>query len=239
MLTSEQLDEVSAVKKGGFIDNIGQRARKKMHEQFIEIVRPESDSILDVGASARPAFKCSNYLEFIYPELNITALGLGDQNEMWEKLYPNIPYINGNALALPFEDKSFDIVYSHAVIEHVGSFENQTKMIYEAIRVARKAVWITTPYRWHPIEFHTILPMIHWLPKQVHRFLLKISKKRKYFASEDTLNLLDIKCFMKALRIAETIQAASGNTIWVTKSKIHVSKFMGFTGNLLLHVEIL
>lgn len=238
MLTAQQLDEVSKAKKGGFLDRIGERARERMHDKFMELVKPQNSSILDVGASADPAFKGSNYLESAYPTLNITALGLGEQNATWEKLYPNITYIHGDALSLPFEDNSFDVVYSHAVIEHVGSFANQTMMIHEAIRVARKAVWITTPYRWHPAEFHTVLPFIHWLPKPLHRSLLKILG-RKYFASENTLNLLDKKTFIRAIRIAETVRADSGKSRWALKSNIHVSKFIGFTGNLLLHIKIL
>jgi ubiquinone/menaquinone biosynthesis C-methylase UbiE len=229
MLTTEQLDEVSAASKGGIIDKLGQRARANMHSKFFQVVNPDSDdTILDVGASANPAFIASNYLEWAYPTLKITALGLGEENPTWQKLYPSVPYIHGTALELPFEDNSFDVVYSHAVIEHVGSFDNQVKMISEAIRVARKSVWITTPYRWHPVEFHTVLPLIHWLPKPIHRYFLQ-KLGLNYFSTEETLNLLDRKSLNTAVQLA---QPKKGQ-----EAKIHISKFLGFSANLLLHIK--
>jgi ubiquinone/menaquinone biosynthesis C-methylase UbiE len=171
----------------------------------------------------------SNFLEFAYPNLNITAVGLGEETEVWKKLYPKVPYIKGCALNLPFENNSFDVVYSHAVIEHVGNFENQTRMIKEAIRVARKSVWITTPNRWHPLEFHTILPLIHWLPKKIHRQLLS-KLGREYFSNEKVLNLMSEKELYKAIKLQSRYAFMT--------FKIHRSRFMGFTENLLLHIKI-
>ena len=230
MLNNEQLDEVSMATKGGIIDKIVQRARARMHQQFIKLVDPQNhETILDVGASANPAFIASNYLEHAYPFLNITACGLGYDNPHWRKLYPKINYFHGDARHLPFEDKSFDIVYTHAVIEHVGNFYNQAYMIREAVRVARRAVWITTPNRWHPIEFHTVLPLIHWLPKPLHRKLLK-KLGRNYFANENTLNLLDKQTLLDAIEVAQQMVVVR------LEANIHVSRFLGLTANLLLHI---
>lgn len=232
MLTEEQIDEVSLVSKNGILDRISRRARAHIHEKFMQIVRPSShDSILDVGASAKPALMSSNYLEWANPELSITAVGLGKENPLWKKHYPFVPYIHGNALDLPFPDKSFDIVYSHAVIEHAGNFENQIKMIAEALRVARKTVWMTTPNRWHPVEFHTVLPLIHWLPKPLHRYFLK-KIGLNYFSSEDTLNLLDQKTLRLAVNKAKFFMPEK------MTADIHSSRFLGFCGNLLLHVSM-
>ncbi len=55
------------------------------------------------------------------------------------------------------------------MIEHVGPRERQALFVSEAIRVARR-VFVTTPNRWFPIEVHTRLPVVHWLPDAVaHR----------------------------------------------------------------------
>jgi hypothetical protein len=41
--------------------------------------------------------------------------------------------------------------------------------VAEALRVARRA-FVTTPNRWFPIEVHTLLPLVHWLPEPMaHR----------------------------------------------------------------------
>jgi len=86
-----------------------------------------------------------------------------------EKEYKGLKFKQGNALSTPFADNSFELVFSSAVIEHVGSLENQNQFIKELVRISKKYVFITTPNRYYPIEFHTILPIIHWLPKKIHR----------------------------------------------------------------------
>jgi hypothetical protein len=40
----------------------------------------------------------------------------------------------------------------------------QQAFVREALRVGRR-VFLTTPNRWFPIELHTRLPLVHWLPK--------------------------------------------------------------------------
>ena len=70
----------------------------------------------------------------------------------------------GDACALPFADQAFDVVFSNAVIEHVGDVGRQRQFVAEALRVGRR-VFITTPNRWFPIEVHTRLPLVHWLPR--------------------------------------------------------------------------
>ena len=59
---------------------------------------------------------------------------------------------------------ALDVVFSNAVIEHVGGREEQRRFVAEALRVGRRA-FVTTPNRWFPIEVHTRLPLVHWLPE--------------------------------------------------------------------------
>jgi SAM-dependent methyltransferase len=62
--------------------------------------------------------------------------------------------VQGDACALPFADGEFDIVFSNAVIEHVGDRERQRQLVSEALRVGRR-IFITTPNCRFPIEVHT------------------------------------------------------------------------------------
>ena len=65
---------------------------------------------------------------------------------------------------LPFADGEFDLCFSNAVIEHVaGGREGQRQFVDELCRVAGR-VFVTTPNRWFPIDPHTLLPFVHWLP---------------------------------------------------------------------------
>ena len=61
-------------------------------------------------------------------------------------------------------------MFSAAVIGHIGSLKSE-KNGAECFRVCKKGVFITTPM-WHPIEVHTLLPLLHWFPKRIHRYIL-------------------------------------------------------------------
>ena len=80
-------------------------------------------------------------------------------------------------------------MHAAAVIEHVGSFARQCGFLRECCRVARRAVFVTTPNRWFPVEFHTVLPVVHWLPKPIFRGLMRRTG-RGFFAEEANLNLM-------------------------------------------------
>jgi len=125
----------------------------------------------------------------LYPHKNrITAAGIDDASFL-ENLYPGMTFTQANALALPFDDASFDLVHSSAVLEHVGSFLNQTKMVDECLRVARRGVCITTPNRWFPVEVHTQAPLVHWLPKPMCRTIYR-KTSYAFFGDEANLNLM-------------------------------------------------
>jgi hypothetical protein len=84
---------------------------------------------------------------------------------------PRFTAIEGDATALPFSDRSFDIAFSNSVIEHVGTWERQQAFAHEARRVADR-LWIQTPARSFPIEAHLLAPFIQYLPKSMqHRIV--------------------------------------------------------------------
>lgn len=169
---------------------IAYKARLEMFSIFMEEFAPSKvDSILDIGATSDRDYSTSNYFEVLYPyKASITCCGLDDASFL-EKNYPGIIFIQASGLELPFKDQSFDYVHSSAVIEHVGSFKNQSRFIQECARVARKGLCITTPNRWFPVEFHTGLPLIHWLPKQTGRWLFSCLGQ-KFYSEEANLNLI-------------------------------------------------
>ena len=67
------------------------------------------------------------------------------------------------------------------------------------IKLSKKVFVISTPNRYYPIDFHTKIPFLHWLPKTYHRQILKIIGL-SFYAQEENLNLLskkDLILFMK------------------------------------------
>jgi SAM-dependent methyltransferase len=154
------------------VDQVSLRSRRRKLQLFLDELHPTADtSVLDVGADELAFGEgdgCGtlNFFEEMYPwPERITALGLHDGTGFRAR-YPGIRYVQGDACALPFEDGEFDIVFSNAVIEHVGDRARQRLLVSEALRVGRR-VFITTPNRRFPIEVHTRLPLVHWLPHRI------------------------------------------------------------------------
>lgn len=164
-------------------DAISLRSRKRKLRLLLDELGPTAaTSVLDIGADELgfgDGEGCAtlNFFEESYPwPERITALGL-HEGEGFRARYPDIPYVQGDACALPFADGAFDIVFSNAVIEHVGGRARQRELVSEALRVGRR-VFMTTPNRRFPVEVHTRLPLVHWLPDAVsHRVYRSAGKE--------------------------------------------------------------
>jgi SAM-dependent methyltransferase len=168
-------------------DQISKRSRQRKFALFMETIAPTAETtVLDVGVedfaygelSDNEGDGCEtlNYFEELYPwPERITAVGL-HEGERFRASYPSVSYVKGDALDLPFEDKSFDVIFSNAVIEHVGGREEQRRFVAEGLRVARRA-FITTPNRWFPVEVHTRLPLVHWLPDPLSERAYDLARK--------------------------------------------------------------
>lgn len=118
-------------------------------------------------------------------------------------------------------DFKSDLVISSAVIEHVGNNQNQIKMIDNMSRLSKKLFILTTPNRGYPLDFHTKIPFLHWLPKKLHRKILKLIGLN-FFSNEENLNLLtknNLKYFLNKLKI---------------KYEIIDLKLFGFTSNFIV-----
>jgi hypothetical protein len=124
-------------------DSLAIRVASKVRYDIFSMVMAEfsfskSDEVLDLGVTSDQSYASSSYFEMLYPYKDkIVAAGIDDARFL-EKLYPGVRFVHADALDLPFEDGAFDYVHSSAVLEHVGCFENQRKMVAECARVARK-----------------------------------------------------------------------------------------------------
>jgi len=148
---------------------ISLRSRRAKFDFFMEVVRPGPETtVLDVGVDdvARGeahGFAAPNFFEDLYPwpeQVTAAALHAG---ERFRAAHPQVRYVQADGCDLPFEDGAFDVYFSNAVVEHVGDRAGQRRFVSEALRVARR-VFLTTPNRRFPVEVHTKLPLVHWLP---------------------------------------------------------------------------
>jgi ubiquinone/menaquinone biosynthesis C-methylase UbiE len=122
----------------------------------------KTTTVLDIGGS----YKNWSYL-LDGPKLTLLNLGPRPEN-----LPTYVKYVRGDARKLPFNDKSFDVVYSNSVIEHVGSKIDQMEMAKEMMRVG-KGYYCQTPNYWFPVEPHFITPILHWLPIKIRGFFTR------------------------------------------------------------------
>jgi hypothetical protein len=177
--------------------------RRRMYDIFLSAtgIEPE-DTVLDLGVTSDLTYSHSNYLELWYPHKHcITASGVDDAAFL-EQMHPGLKFVLADGRKLPFADLEFDYVHSSAVLEHVGNRTMQAAFLREAWRVARKGLFITTPNRWFPIEFHTLMPFAHWLPATAFRKLCRM-RRLDFFALEENLNLLSAADFRRLARQEE------------------------------------
>ena len=213
--------------KKSFLYKIFQKITLKARNEFFNLFLVNNNyskdkSIIDIGSTPSLEREQNIFLENIKDNQNVTCLSNQDCRIL-KKKYKNIKNILiGNAKNTMLENDSFDIVHSNATIEHVGSFENQVSFVREMFRISNESIFIQTPNRFYPIDFHTILPFIHWLPKKIHRKILKLMNL-DFYSKEENLNLLSIKDLKKICKILN-----------VKKYKIIEHKLFFLTSNLIL-----
>ena len=195
-----------------------------MFERFVSLMQPTPASrILDLGVTEDTGNAESNYFEQWYPHKErIVCAGVEDASHL-ERQFPGITFRRiVPHEPLPFADGEFDIVFSNAVVEHAGSRRQQRFFIDEAARVGRR-FFITTPNRWFPLEMHTALPVLHYLPPPAHRKLLSALGLADW-ATEERLNLLDARSLRELFAARHDVSIAA-------------IRFAGIVSNLIAHGE--
>ena len=217
------MSKIYAVNHYTFIDKIVIKKRQEM----CDIINEElSDYIiqdaLDIGSTNDLDNKSSNYLIRNLKNIKIYK-SISDQvisNNFFSKCLTKS--ITENFSYDEIQSMKSDVVISNATIEHVGGFEQQKKMIENMLLLTKKYFIITTPNRYHPLDFHTKLPILHWFPKRIHRKLLKLLKL-EFFSKEENLNLLSKKDLITLLEI-----------VGVNNFKIFDISLLGFKSNLIV-----
>lgn len=117
-----------------------------------------------------------------------------DSIENGHRIYGFNPVLIQESKQLPFEENFFDIVYCSSVIEHVTvpkteiwelfsgrefrqrSLQRQMEFANEIKRLG-KQYFVQTPYKHFPIESHSWLPLVGWIPRRMLISLLKFTNK--------------------------------------------------------------
>lgn len=160
-------------------------SRLRKLELFKESMKPAAqDKVLDLGAQVSGGPTDVQFIDWYLWKENVTGVNISqDHVDAIKRRYPLVNAEVADARRLPWPDKYFDIVFSNAVIEHVGGYADQEQMAAEIMRVGKR--WfVTTPNRSYPFEFHTRLPFVTWLPGHAYLSFSKIVRyshcQRKY-----------------------------------------------------------
>src|SRR6476646_146109 len=148
--------------------HVSLRSRRRKLELFLELLAPGAgSSVVDVGVTNARFGEGStdNFFEALYPwPEQVTAVGTTEL-DVFSVAFPQVRAVRADGRELPFSDGEFDFGFSNAVVEHVaGGREGQRRFVHELCRVSRR-VFVTTPNRWFPLEVHTLIPLVHWLPE--------------------------------------------------------------------------
>jgi hypothetical protein len=196
------------------------RARRRMFELFMRRMAPcPSDLVLDLGVTPDMSLGESNYFEAWYPFPEMLVAASIEEVAPLVSKFPTIRFQKIDPGPLPYKDGEFDIAFCSAVLEHVGDRSSQKFFLTEIARVSRK-FFITTPNPNFPVEFHTMLPFVHWLPQPLHQRILRICGYT-FLAETRNLNLVGPR---------ELEELASG----LGKVRIEYIRTLGLSSNLIL-----
>ncbi|WP_071516630.1 hypothetical protein [Geitlerinema sp. PCC 9228] len=124
---------------------------------------------------------------------------------------------------------AIDCVISSAVLEHVGNQASQQSYL-QNLFIAYPRIFLTTPNRHHWLEFHTKLPVLHWLPRPWHRWLLA-RLGMKFWSQEENLRLLHHQEILSLIQNTATQAKVRIEQHW------YYPKFLGMVSNHVVLIE--
>ena len=205
------------------VKNFSQNARQRRAKTFREFFTiDENTKILDLGSE--DGTNISNVLKntkinpqnVFIADIDANAIKEGNKNFGY-----NAILIDENE-KLPFSDKFFDIVYCSSVIEHTTVAKSDVWK-YESGRKFKDAAWkrqktfaveierlgkqyfVQTPSKTFPIESHTWLPLLGYLPRKMFLPVLKLSNRFWVKQAEPDFNLLSKNDMQKLFPEAKII----------------------------------
>ena len=210
-------------------------ARNKRARLFQAAVRTTSQTtILDLGSEQGHAIHRVLSGTEVRPEnvsiADISASAVAEGKD----LYHYNPIVLEELALLPFGNAQFDVVYCFSVIEHVtlpkarvwevnSSREFQTLAVAAQgrfaaeIRRVGRSYFVQTPYRHFPIESHSWLPLVNWLPRPILMRVLQVTNRYWVKRTQPDFYLLDRREFQRLFPDAE----------------IYVERFLGIPKSLI------
>lgn len=143
-----------------------EKAKKidRVLSHFLSVQRVENKKMLDCGCG-------SGHIACYFAERNdVSAADIVDQRDHVQRNGVRFALLESGQL--PFEDASFDIVLLNHVIPYVP---DQERLMRETRRVLKEdgVCYFALSNRNFPLEAHSKIPFIHYLPRPVFSAILK------------------------------------------------------------------
>ena len=200
--------------------------RGRKVDLFLHLVGGASvgDKLLDVGGG--PGIDG----EFVRLYANFGEVVVANRQEQRFEVPDGlqVQLIRADGRDLPFESQSFDWVFSNAVIEHVGSWEDQIRFANEIRRVSSKGYFVTTPNKFFPIEPHTLLPFYQFLPARIQQRAVPYSAG--YLRQYEVIHLLSTKQMQELFPEARVVSLGFpilGNSLVAFHQKVQSQNMRG------------
>jgi ubiquinone/menaquinone biosynthesis C-methylase UbiE len=181
---------------------IHRKFRSQKCNLFFDALKPRpGDSLLDVGGGTGILGEFGR----IYRYFTVVHVVNLDPQVIEEEGLEHVKCEVGDGCSLPFPDRSFDWVFSNAVIEHVGGAFQQQRFAQEIRRVARKGYFVATPDRYFPIDPHTLLPFYQFLSPAWQRKVCRFSPGYlRQYAPIDLLSVGALRALFPGATVRKT-----------------------------------
>jgi hypothetical protein len=178
----------------GFAKPLHKRFRNQKIELFLSLIRANGGGgrLLDIGGGSGIDGEFLN----LYKHFDEVAVANLTPPPIIVPTGVTIETLVADGRNLPFNSRSFDWVFSNAVIEHVGPWAQQQRFANEIRRVACRGYFVTTPNKFFPIEPHTMLPLYQFLPLPIQKKVARFSPG--YLREYEEIHLLS-RAQMKVL----------------------------------------
>jgi len=170
----------------GFAKPLHKRFRNQKIELFLSLIRADGGGgrLLDIGGGSGIDGEFLN----LYKHFDEVAVVNLTPQPVTAPTGVLLTTLVADGRNLPFDARSFDWVFSNAVIEHVGAWPQQQRFASEIRRVASRGYFVTTPNKFFPIEPHTMLPLYQFLPVPIQKKVAPFSPG--YLREYEEINLI-------------------------------------------------
>lgn len=132
---------------------------------------------LDIGCSTGIITEvlCDLYPKVVGIEYDHTAI-----SHILDRVKQKASFTQGDGMALPFDDETFDVIICAQIYEHVPDAQTLFNEMYRVLQPGG-FVFFSGPNKLYPIEPHYFIPFLHWYPQSLADMVLKVFSKGNHY----------------------------------------------------------